>query len=102
MNKTLYVGGLPYRMDSLSLENLFMKAGTVVSAKVILDRDTGRSKGFGFVEMSSAAEAQRVIQQLHGSEQGGRTITVTEARPEGPRPSGPSRARSTFNVLQAV
>lgn len=82
MNKKLYVGGLPYSFDSNDLEKLFSGAGSVVSAKVIMDRDTGRSKGFGFVEMSTADEAQQAIKQFHGSVQDGKPITVNEARPQ--------------------
>lgn len=88
MSKKLYVGGLPYSFDNAELEKLFAVAGTVESAKVIMDRDSGRSKGFGFVEMSSASEAQQAIKQLNGTEQGGRTITVSEAQPERERTGG--------------
>ncbi len=87
MNKKLYVGGLPYSFDDAELAKLFAGAGTVDSAKVITDRDSGRSKGFGFVEMSSASEAQQAIKQLHDSEQGGRKITVNEAQPQRDRDS---------------
>jgi cold-inducible RNA-binding protein len=82
MNNKLYVGGLPYSYDDNDLERLFAGSGTVVSAKVIMDREMGRSKGFGFVEMSNADEAQQAIKQLHGSVQDGKTITVNEARPQ--------------------
>jgi RNA recognition motif-containing protein len=88
MSKKLYVGGLPYSIDNAGLEKLFAVAGTVESAKVIMDRDTGRSKGFGFVEMSTAAEAQNAIKQLNGTDQGGRSITVNEAQPEKERGGG--------------
>lgn len=88
MTNKLYVGGLPYSFDNAALEKLFVAAGTVVSAKVITDRDSGRSKGFGFVEMSSPAEAQQAIKLLNGTEQGGRTITVNEAKPERERTGG--------------
>ncbi len=76
----LYVGGLPYQTTSPDLEDLFGQVGQVLSATVITDRDTGRSKGFGFVEMSSDEEARRAIDQLNGTSLGGRTITVNEAR----------------------
>lgn len=88
MNKKLYVGGIPYSFDNNELERLFSESGSVVSAKVIMDRDTGRSKGFGFVEMSSADEAQQAIKQLNGSVQDGKTITVNEAKPERERTGG--------------
>jgi len=91
MSKKLYVGGLPYSFDNAELEKLFATVGTVESAKIIMDRDSGRSKGFGFVEMSSASEAQQAIKQLHGTEQGGRTITVSEAQPERERTGGGGR-----------
>lgn len=82
MSNKLYAGSLPYSIDNTELEKLFSSAGTVVSAKIIMDRDTGRSKGFGFVEMSNANEAQQAIKQLNGMEHSGRTIVVNEARPE--------------------
>jgi cold-inducible RNA-binding protein len=88
MNKKLYVGGLPYSFDNHKLETLFSESGTVISAKVIMDRDTGRSKGFGFVEMGSAEEAKQAIKQLNGSVQDGKTITVNEAKPERERTGG--------------
>lgn len=82
MTNKLYVGGLPYSFDNDALEKLFSPHGSVISAKVIIDRDTGRSKGFGFVEMSTDAEAQTAIKQLNETEQGGRTIKVNEAQPQ--------------------
>jgi cold-inducible RNA-binding protein len=88
MNKKLYVGGLPYSFSNAELEQLFSAAGTVTSAKVIFDRDTGRSKGFGFVEMGSPNEAQEAIKQFNGSNQGGQKITVNEAKPERERTGG--------------
>src|SRR5690349_14102719 len=87
-NKKLYVGGLPYSMDNRGLEDLFAGLGTIESAKIIMDRDTGRSKGFAFVEMSSAGEAQKAIQKLHGTIVGERTITVNEAKPQPERTGG--------------
>ncbi len=81
MGKKLYVGNLSYDVDSAALEQMFSAFGEVRSAQVIMDRDTGRSKGFGFVEMSSDAEAQAAIAGLGGKEMGGRTLTVNEAKP---------------------
>lgn len=85
MGKKLYVGNLPYAATEDSLRETFSQSGTVESATVIIDRETGRSKGFGFVEMSSESEAQAAIQALNGSELGGRQIKVNEARPRAPR-----------------
>jgi RNA recognition motif-containing protein len=82
MGKKLYVGNLSYSIDDGSLQQLFAAHGTVQSAQVIMDRDTGRSKGFGFVEMGADAEAQAAIQALNGAEVEGRTLTVNEARPK--------------------
>jgi RNA recognition motif-containing protein len=82
MGKKLYVGNLSYDVDSSQLEQLFGQFGSVTSAQVISDRDTGRSKGFGFVEMSSDDEAQAAIAGLNGQQHGGRTLTVNEARPK--------------------
>lgn len=88
MGKKLYVGNLSYDVDSSSLEELFKAHGTVESAEVIADRDTGRSKGFGFVEMSSDAEAQAAIAALNGQEHSGRSLTVNEAKPRENRGGG--------------
>ena len=82
MGRKLYVGNLSYDVDSSQLEQLFGQHGQVVSAQVINDRDTGRSKGFGFVEMSSDEEAQAAIAALNGQQHGGRALTVNEARPK--------------------
>src|SRR5437588_8773717 len=82
MGRKLYVGNLSYGVTDSSLEQLFAAHGTVQSAQVIVDRDTGRSKGFGFVEMGSDQEAQAAIQALNGSEVEGRALTVNEARPK--------------------
>ena len=82
MGKKLYVGNLPYGVNDADLQQIFGEHGTVQSAQVIMDRDTGRSKGFGFVEMSSDAEAQTAITKLNGAEVEGRTLTVNEARPK--------------------
>jgi len=80
--KKLYVGGLSFDTSDNSLASLFAQAGTVDSARVIIDRDSGRSKGFGFVEMSNDSEASRAITQFNGTNFEGRTITVNEARPQ--------------------
>src|SRR6188508_2080783 len=82
MGKKLYVGNLSYQVDSSELEQLFGAHGTVVSAQIINDRDTGRSKGFGFVEMGTDEEAQAAIAALNGQQHGGRALTVNEARPK--------------------
>jgi len=88
MGKKLYVGNLSYTVDSSQLEQLFGAHGQVVSAQIINDRDTGRSKGFGFVEMSSDEEAQAAIAALNGQQHGGRALTVNEARPREERGGG--------------
>lgn len=95
MGKKLYVGNLSYSMNDQSLEELFTEFGTVESSKVITDRDTGRSKGFGFVEMSSDDEAQNAISQLNEKEVEGRRMKVNEAKPQErtSRPSGGGRGR---------
>ncbi len=81
MGKKLYVGNLSYGVTDSALEQMFAAHGTVQSAQVIMDRDTGRSKGFGFVEMGSDSEAQAAITALNGKEMEGRSLTVNEARP---------------------
>ena len=86
MGRKLYVGNLNYDVDSSALQEMFAPHGTVESAEVIQDRDTGRSKGFGFVQMGSDAEAQAAIQALSGQENGGRNLTVNEAKPREERP----------------
>jgi len=92
MGRKLYVGNLSYNVDSSQLEELFSAHGQVVSAQVINDRDTGRSKGFGFVEMSSDEEAQAAIAAMNGQQHDGRALTVNEARPkEGGGGGGGSR-----------
>jgi RNA recognition motif-containing protein len=88
MNKKLYVGGLPYSVTDDQLNELFAAHGTVESAKVITDRYTDRSRGFGFVEMSTPEECQAAIDALNGSELGGRTLTVNMSRPRTDRPRG--------------
>jgi len=85
MGKKLYVGNLPFSITEDSLADTFAQCGTVESAKIITDRDSGRSKGFGFVEMSSDEEAAEAIERFHGSEFDGRPLTVNEARPMAPR-----------------
>ena len=82
MGKKLYVGNLSYNMGDNELQQLFAACGTVSSAKVIMDRDTGRSKGFGFVEMDSDQEASAAIAALNGKEVDGRALTVNEAKPK--------------------
>ena len=82
MGRKIYVGNLAYGLSSSDLQQMFEEFGTVQSAQVIMDRDTGRSKGFGFVEMGSDQEAQAAIAALHGKEMDGRTLTVNEARPK--------------------
>src|SRR5205085_8528365 len=88
MGKKLYVGNLSYQVDSSELEQLFGAHGQVVSAQIINDRDTGRSKGFGFVEMANDAEADAAIAALNGQEHNGRALTVNEARPREERSGG--------------
>ncbi|MBS0636544.1 MAG: RNA-binding protein [Verrucomicrobia bacterium] len=86
MAKKLYVGNLPHSTTENELRELFANYGEVVSAQVIIDRDTGRSKGFGFVELNTDDEAQAAINALNGQEFGGRPLTVNEARPREERP----------------
>ena len=88
MEAKLYVGNLPFSTGDTDLQDLFAKAGTVKSAQVIKDRASGRSKGFGFVEMSSAEEAQNAITMYHGKDFSGRPLTVNIARPREDRPGG--------------
>lgn len=104
MGKKLYVGNLTYGVTDSDLETLFATYGTVESAQVIMDRDTGRSKGFGFVEMKSDQEAQAAIAALNGKEMEGRALTVNEARPKpeggggrgGPRGGGGGGGRGGY------
>ena len=86
MGNKLYVGNLPYSFRDQDLEQTFSQFGSVQSAKVMMERDTGRSKGFGFVEMGSDAEAQAAISGVHGQNFGGRDLVVNEARPLEARP----------------
>jgi RNA recognition motif-containing protein len=88
MTKKLYVGNLSFQTTNQDLQDLFSQAGTVETAQIIEDRDTGQSKGFAFVEMSSDAEAAAAIDQLNGKEVGGRMLKVNEARPRENRSGG--------------
>ena len=88
MGRKLYVGNLPYSATEETLRETFSKCGDVDSATMITDRDTGQSKGFGFVEMSRDSEAQKAIQELNGSTLDGREIKVNEAKPKAPRRGG--------------
>ena len=85
MGPKLYVGGLPYAATETQLTTLFSAHGTVASARVIADKFTGQSRGFGFVEMSTPEEAQAAITALNGSQMDGRSLTVNEAKPQAPR-----------------
>lgn len=85
MGRKLYVGNLPYSATQQTLQDAFNQCGTVDSVNVIMDRDSGQSKGFAFVEMSSDSEAQKAIQELNGTDLDGRTIKVNEAKPKAPR-----------------
>ena len=86
MGNKLYVGNLPYSVRDEDLQQAFGEFGAITSAKVMMERDTGRSKGFGFVEMGSDAEAQAAINAMNGQQFGGRGLVVNEARPMEPRP----------------
>lgn len=89
MAKKLFVGGLPYETSSGDLEKLFAEVGKVESATIITDRNTGRSRGFGFVEMAADEEAAKAVEKLNGAEVGDRKIIVAEARPREERPERP-------------
>ncbi|HTH72547.1 MAG TPA: RNA-binding protein [Candidatus Pristimantibacillus sp.] len=89
MSTKLFVGSLSYSVNDDQLKDAFAAAGTVVSAKVIIDRETGRSKGFGFVEMGSEEEAKKAIDMINGKEVEGRPVAVSEARPQEKRESRP-------------
>ena len=88
MGSKIYVGGLPYSATESQLQDLFSLHGTVESTRVITDKFTGQSRGFGFVEMSTAQEAQNAIAALHETQLDGRTLTVNEAKPQAPRSNG--------------
>lgn len=92
----LYVGNLPFRMSDEDLAAVFRRHGTVESASVVMDRDSGRSRGFGFVEMPDDDEARRAIEELDGSDSGGRRLTVNEARPREPRGGGGGGPRGGY------
>jgi RNA recognition motif-containing protein len=85
MGKKLYIGNLSYSIDSNQLQDLFSQVGPVDSANVIMDRDSGRSKGFAFVEFAEAADAQTAIDKFNGTDLGGRAMNVSEAKPQAPR-----------------
>jgi RNA recognition motif-containing protein len=87
MGKKLYVGNLPFSATDSSLSDAFSECGTVTSSRIITDRDSGRSKGFGFVEMSTESEAQAAIAKFNGADWEGRAMTVNEAKPMAPRES---------------
>ena len=91
MGAKIYVGGLPYSTTEQELSDLFATHGAVVSARIITDKFTGQSRGFGFVEMSSDSEAGAAIAALNGTQFGGRSLTVNEARPQEPRSGGGGR-----------
>ena len=88
MEKKLYVGGLSYNTTQQTLESIFSSVGDVVSVNIIMDRETNRSKGFGFVEMSNAEGARAAIEKYNGQELDGRRLTVNEAKPQAPRSNG--------------
>lgn len=96
MAKKLYVGNLPYSVDDEALHHHFAQFGTVDSAKVIMDRESGRSKGFGFVEMADDSAADMAIEKGNGADLNGRAINVSEARPQAPREGGPRRSGGGF------
>lgn len=87
MNKKLYVGGLSYSVTDSDLQTMFAGHGTVESAKVVTDRDTGRSRGFGFVEMGTQEEAEKAVAALNGTQQDGRSLTVNPSKPREDRPA---------------
>lgn len=85
MGNKLYVGNLSFTVDANQLSEVFSACGTVATSNVIMDRDTGRSKGFAFVEMSTSSEAQTAIEKLNGQDLGGRAMNIAEAKPQEPR-----------------
>lgn len=88
MGNKLYVGNLSFNVDSNQLSEIFSECGTVSTSNVIMDRETGRSKGFAFVEMSTSTEAQSAIEKLNGQDLGGRAMNISEAKPQEPRRNG--------------
>lgn len=94
MAKKLFVASLPWSFDNAKLGDLFSQTGVVVSSQVIMDRDSGRSKGFGFVEMATEEEAQNAINTLHGSDCEGRKLVVNIAKPQAPRDNSYNNRRS--------
>ncbi|MBS1371281.1 MAG: RNA-binding protein [Lentisphaeria bacterium] len=92
----IYVGNMPYSMSEDDLRNLFGTYGAVTSARLVTDRDTGRAKGFGFVEMDNSGEAQAAIEAINGMKQGGRELVVNEARPREERPRREGGSRGGF------
>jgi RNA recognition motif-containing protein len=94
MGKKLYIGNLSYSVDSAQLTDLFGQVGTVDSSNVIMDRETGRSKGFAFVEMSDSSAAEAAIERFNGTDLSGRAMNVSEAKPQAPRSEG---SRGGFN-----
>ena len=96
MGKKLYIGNLSFSVDDQSLADLFAQFGTVESARIITDRESGRSKGFAFVEMSSDTEASAAIEKLNGSEFSGRALNVSEAKPMAPRENRGGGGRGGF------
>jgi RNA recognition motif-containing protein len=88
MSRKLYVGNLPFETSETDLQDLFASAGTVETVNLVRDRETGRARGFAFVEMASEEDAQRAIAELHERPFGGRSLTVNEARPQAPRSGG--------------
>jgi RNA recognition motif-containing protein len=97
MATKLFVGSLPWSVTDDQLKDFFSAAGTVVSANVVVDRDTNRSRGFGFVEMSTDEEAQEAVKKLNNADLGGRTIIVSEARPKADRPQGGNGGGGGYN-----
>jgi len=96
MAKKLYVGGLPYSTTDDELKDAFSQAGAVETASVVMDKMSGRSRGFGFVEMTNDEDAAKAIEMWNGKEFGGRNLTVNEARPMGDRPARPPRQGGGF------
>ncbi|MFN3698342.1 MAG: RNA recognition motif domain-containing protein [Pseudobdellovibrio sp.] len=97
MGKKLYIGNISFNVDDQSLTDLFAQFGQVESARIITDRDSGRSKGFGFVEMSTDSEATTAIEKLNGYELSGRALNVSEAKPMAPRDNSGGGGRRNFS-----